>query len=124
MSVIKKLQELAESALEELGIKNASVDIYLASDDSIAEINYRHRKKKEPTTVLSFPAADGPYPEIDRRPLGEIYLAPCFIKKKKQNINGLLIHGLLHLAGYNHRKRSESQKMEAKEAELKQKLLV
>lgn len=123
MSAIEKLQELAESALEELGIQNAFVDIYLVSDNLMAEINCRYRKKKEPTTVLSFPAADGPYPEINRRPLGEIYLAPCFIKKKKQNINDFLIHGLLHLADYNHKNHSESQKMEAKETELRQKLL-
>lgn len=124
MSAIKKLQGLAESVLEEMGIKNALVDIYLASDDLMAEINYRYRKKKEPTTVLSFPAADGPYPEISQRPLGEIYLAPRLIKKKKQKIDGLLIHGLLHLVGYDHQKQLESKKMEEKEAELKRKLFV
>lgn len=124
MKIDLRLRRLARAALEELGVEDAVLDIYLVPDDLMQEINYRYRKKNRPTNVLSFPASDGPYPETDRRPLGEIYLAPRFIKAHNQNIYELLIHGLLHLLGYDHKGMAEGRKMRLKEEELKHKLLV
>jgi len=123
MRQTERLKKLAEATLEELGIEGSVIEIYLISDGLMKEINYCHQNRRKTTDILSFPAADGPYPETKDRPLGEIYLAPRFIKKNKKSIEELLIHGILHLVGYNHKKEIEWRKMEAKELALKQKLL-
>lgn len=47
--------------------------------------------------------------------LGEIYLAPNYIKKKKENIEKLAVHGVVHLLGYTHNRNRDSIRMEALE---------
>lgn len=67
--------------------------------------------------VLSYPAPKEMLrPDIKGRALGEIYLNPTYIKKNKENLLRMLVHGFLHLLGYNHKKKSDRIRMEKKEA--------
>ncbi|MEX0689949.1 MAG: rRNA maturation RNase YbeY, partial [Candidatus Paceibacterota bacterium] len=50
--------------------------------------------------------------------LGEIYLAPDEIKKRKEDIVYLSVHGCLHLLGFNHKKDEEAEEMEKVEKEI------
>ena len=69
--------------------------------------------------VLAFPAPkDFPRPDIKSKPLGEIYLNPQYIKENGENFIFMLIHGFLHLLGYDHQKRNDRIRMEKKEREL------
>lgn len=69
--------------------------------------------------VLSFSAPKNfPRPDIKERILGEIYLNPLYIKKNKENLGRMLLHGLLHLLGYDHKKKSDRIKMEKKETSI------
>ncbi len=64
-----------------------------------------------------------PRPEIKNfQSLGEIYLSPDFIKKNKEDLSFMLIHGLLHLLGYDHKKEGDRIKMNQKEQELWRKI--
>ncbi len=62
--------------------------------------------------------ADFPKPDTKGRPLGEIYLNPDFIAEKNQDFDHLLIHGFLHLVGYDHVQEDDRMKMEMREDEL------
>lgn len=69
--------------------------------------------------VLSYCAkGDFPRPDLKKKFLGEIHLNPFFIKKSKWDLIYMLTHGVLHIAGYDHKKKNDRMKMEKKEAEV------
>ncbi len=69
--------------------------------------------------VLAFPAPKGfPRPDIIRKPLGEIYLNPIYIKENGEDVTFMFIHGFLHLLGYDHKRRNDRIRMEKREQEL------
>ena len=99
----------------ELGNQRLAVSLLFANDAEVHALNRKWRSKDKPTNVLSFPmleredllalASDGP-PEL----LGDIALALETCQREAANkgvsleahATHLLIHGLLHLAGYDH----------------------
>lgn len=106
-----------------LGQKNKQVEIYLVPGSFMQK------------NVLSFPAPKGfPRPDIKRgTALGEIYLNPDYIAKEPLKIENwklkipaelahMLIHGFLHLLGYDHKKKNDRIIMEKREQELLKKL--
>lgn len=104
--------------------KKKSLSVVLADDDFVKNLNANYRHKNQPTNVLSFP--DGSEDENEEIYLGDITLAFETIEKeaieqKKTFYNHtahLLVHGFLHLLGYDHIKEHEAEKMEAKEIEI------
>lgn len=123
MKLEQKLESLARSTLLLSRRENSSVGIYLIPDSLMHKLNLKYRRKDKPTTVLSFVDPKIPHPETDAKVLGEIYLAPHYIKKTGGDINKLLIHGLLHLLGYDHIRKDDKIKMEKRESDLVRKLL-
>ena len=91
------------------------VVVLLASDDAVAELNQQFRHKAGPTNVLSFPA-----PENPENLLGDIALAygVCAREAAEQgkaladHLAHLTVHGVLHLAGYDHQTDDEAEAME------------
>jgi len=66
--------------------------------------------------VLSYVAeGEFPRPDLNEKYLGEIYLNPLYIKKNSEDLLYMLFHGLLHIAGYDHKKKNDRIKMERKE---------
>lgn len=86
-------------------------------------LNNQYRKKNEPTNVLSFLISDNPL-------LGDIILCHSVIKKEalaqKKSIDDhyahLIIHGYLHLIGFDHTKNDDALTMENKEIAILKKL--
>jgi probable rRNA maturation factor len=112
------LQAFICKAQRELQIADAEITIAFVSDAEIARWNKVYRKKKGPTDVLSFPLVAGasrqsPAPRNGRKApelLGDIAIAPETAKRyAKKNgrtlgkeIRVLMLHGVLHLMGYDH----------------------
>ena len=103
------------------------VAVLLTDDDEIAAINAEWRGKKKPTNVLSFPIPDDlPVPEGELRPLGDIVLAHGVItgeaveqgKTLRDHTAHLIVHGTLHLLGYDHESDEEAEEMEALETRI------
>jgi probable rRNA maturation factor len=123
---LEDLSGLAEgairAALDETGITlrpNSEVSILFCNDAFIAELNQQWRGAAKPTNVLSFPAAganDMPEPA----PLGDIVVAFETAAKEaaeaqiplREHVAHLLVHGFLHLAGYDHTAAKEAEAME------------
>ncbi|WP_271067148.1 rRNA maturation RNase YbeY [Caulobacter sp. NIBR1757] len=92
-----------------------SVVVLLTNDASVAELNLSFRHKAGPTNVLSFPA-----PENPENLLGDIALAfgVCAREAAEQgktlsdHLAHLTVHGVLHLAGYDHQTDDEAEAME------------
>lgn len=94
---------------------DGGVVVLLADDDAVAELNQQFRHKAGPTNVLSFPA-----PENPENLLGDIALAygVCAREAAEQgktladHLSHLTVHGVLHLAGYDHQTDDEAEAME------------
>jgi len=110
---------LAQRALFFLKKDNLIVDFFLVSEKEIQKINFLTRGKNQPTNILSFLEPENfihpPLPDKNLKRLGEIYLCPPFIEKKKDDFKLLVIHGLLHLFGFDHQNEKEARLMEKKE---------
>jgi probable rRNA maturation factor len=94
------------------------VAVLLTSDAVVAELNQRFRDKPGPTNVLSFPASANP-----ENHLGDVALAHGVCtreaveqgKSLEQHLAHLVVHGVLHLLGYDHETDGEAEAMEALE---------
>lgn len=112
---------LAEAEVE--GGDGAELSLVFTDDAAIRRLNAEWRGKDKPTNVLSFPAfpvAPGdPLPPM----LGDIVLASETVAREaaeedkplENHITHLIIHGLLHLLGYDHETDEEAEEMEALE---------
>ncbi len=90
-----------------LSIKRARIEVFLVGNQFMKK------------NVMSFPAPRGfPNPNRRTKPLGEIFLNPDHIAKEGEELSYMLIHGVLHLLGYGHKKKNDIIRMEKKERQL------
>jgi probable rRNA maturation factor len=115
---------------DELGLGEAGVTICFVNDAEIAQLNKTFRKKKGPTDVLSFPGGARRRPVSMRRSsvrrkageyLGDIAISPATARryakkhgrKLPRELRVLILHGVLHLLGYDHETdRGEMERIE------------
>ena len=91
------------SALAAEGVDSGDVGLEFVDERRIAELNAEHRGKPSATDVLSFPI-DGRalLPEGVPRQLGDLVVCPAVASAEGTPIATLLVHGALHLVGYDH----------------------
>ena len=119
----RKLAALAQKMPKMLGIRAAALDIILLDNKKIAALKARFIKKKTEPNVLSFPEpAHFPHPETKKRYLGEIYLNRDILHRSPERAKALLLHGVLHLLGYDHIKKADMVEMETLEKKILAKL--
>lgn len=95
--------------------KNTNVDILLTDDTQMEHLNALWRGKPKPTDVLSFPAEDSPDGFLGDIAIGYGLVARDAAQGDKtlpNHLSHLLIHGLLHLLGYDHIEDDEAEIME------------
>jgi probable rRNA maturation factor len=114
------VQVLAKKILKLLDQRNSAVDIFLLPNAEIKALKARFIKKQTEPNVLAFPEPRKfPHPELKpsrtKKYLGEIYLNQDILAKSPERTAPLLLHGILHLLGYDHKKKAEIAKMEALE---------
>ncbi len=103
------------------------VSILFTDDSRITHLNNLYLGRKGSTNVLAFPMTGGPGPEVESPMLGDVVISvDTAIRESKERgellirtIHRLLIHGILHLLGYDHEKSAtEAQRMEKEEKRL------
>lgn len=108
----KLIQKSAGKVLKVLNKNNVLAEIYLINSRKMRFLNKKFRGKDKTTTVLSFEEPRNfILPASKHKKIGEIYLNTKVLNFKFQ-VSSLLVHGLLHLFGYNHQKKSDRIKME------------
>jgi len=113
----KPLRETAEGFFKFYGPVDAGrVDIFLVNASQARKLNRGYRSKDKVTDVIAVEAPPFPGPRGERS-LGEVYLNPSSLKEKPYDIRYALIHGLLHLLGFTHQKKSDKMEMEKVEQE-------
>ena len=121
-----KLYELLEFTLKKEKLDNVEFNVIFVDKDKIHEINKEYRGIDRETDVISFALEDDPDIKLDHRILGDIYI--CIEKAYSQaeeyghsrlrEIAFLMIHGLLHLLGYDHMEKEEEKIMFSKQEEI------
>ncbi len=97
------------------------VCIRLVDEGEMTDLNGRYRSRPEATNVLSFEA--GAVPGVPERPLGDLVIcAPVVAREARQQGKApaahwahMVVHGMLHLQGYDHEQAAEAADMEALE---------
>jgi probable rRNA maturation factor len=114
--------------LKELDCEGSEISLLLVDDHQIREINKNYLKRDRPTNVISFAMTEGAFGDLHPEILGDIILSVETAARDAlaghldfmDEVEFLLIHGLLHLIGYNHEASDtdESEKMKNREREL------
>ena len=116
-------RQAAAAALGEIGAGPAGIAVLLTGDRRMAALNAAWRGVERATNVLSL--ADGPTPDR-RRVGGDIVLAFETVEREaatgglafEDHVRHLLVHGILHLAGHDHRQAAAAERMERLEAQV------
>jgi len=99
----------------------AEIAVQVVTPAASRRLNHRYRGKDSPTNVLSFPAAAPP--GARPRPLGDIVICPAVLKREAREQGKaerahwahLVVHGTLHLVGYDHENDADASRMERRE---------
>ena len=124
---LKPLEEFYERVRKELRFPAESVSIRLISDAAMARLNRTYRHKSGPTDVLSFPA-NGAKLRRSAAYIGDIAISPQtarrnarrFARSAPAELRILILHGMLHLAGFDHE--TDHGEMDRKERRLRRHL--
>ena len=119
-----KLRNWARSAAGSKRKGEITVRIVRVSES--AALNSEYRGKKGPTNVLSFPAAPAPAVRGELLPIGDVVICASVVKReareqgKKLDAHWahMVVHGTLHLFGFDHEGRREAAVMEKRERSL------
>ena len=117
------IQSVARHALDEMGVNPlAELSILLVEAEYMAELNHRWMDGDGPTDVLAFPM-DEQVPDEEPYILGDIVICPDVAKeqapdKVSDEVDLLLVHGFLHLMGYDHVKPADARSMRHRERKI------
>jgi probable rRNA maturation factor len=124
--VAAAVRAASDEVARALSLSGSEACIALSSDAEVASLNAAYRGKPAPTNVLSFPAGyvAGPKPPV--RFLGDVILAAETVAREaadlklpvEHHLQHLVVHGLLHLVGYDHESDEDAQTMEALEVRI------
>ena len=125
---LRGIRRLARQILAELEVPEAELSIVFVGDAQIQQLNRRYLNRDKPTNVLAFPMQEGPFSGLHPQLLGDLVISVDTAKRQsnrfglddKGMITLLMIHGILHLVGYEH----EGPSKRAREMALKQKELL
>ena len=132
---IRDLQKFFVRAMREVRLPKDAASVCLVTNAQIAKWNAAYRGKKRPTDVLSFPAEDSVWSSRKRTAsgggngyLGDIAIAPAVARRNArfygrtldQEMRALILHGILHLMGYDHE--TDTGQMERREQRLRRAL--
>ena len=103
------------------------LSIVIVDDPQIAELNRQYLDRSGPTNVIAFPMQEGQYTEISPHLLGDVVISVDTVRREseqagfdfEQRFDQLLVHGILHLFGYDHiTSAGDARRMDAKSDEL------
>jgi probable rRNA maturation factor len=105
--------------------RSGRANIILGTDVDLTELNSKYRRLDRPTDVLSFPMDNDTHLADHEQVMGEVYISLDRAQQQAQDygvdflreVDRLVIHGLLHLCGYDHEDPNGTESMKAKEEE-------
>ena len=107
----RKSTSMARKVLKVCNLRRKGISIIFSNDEQVKKLNFQWKNKNKPTNVLSFPNIEN----FSKNIKSSYYLGDIiYIRNPKRNearknlfsshMSHLLVHGILHLQGYNHKK--------------------
>ena len=126
---VSRLRKFVSLLSRRLRVDSYSFSIVLVSDRAIRRLDRDFRNQNKPTDVLSFPTGPDDVPHLDKPGLGDIIISVETARRQafarhhslERELCVLVIHGLLHLLGYDHE--VDRGEMRRKELKLQRELL-
>jgi probable rRNA maturation factor len=124
----ERWQEFAAKAMQVLPAEAQGMTVAFVSDRAMRELNRRWRHQQGTTDVLSFPADQDEFERLDGLSLGDVVISVEQASRQArenglsldQEIAQLILHGLIHLCGYDHA--TDNGEMDRLELRLRKKL--
>jgi len=129
---LRKLRRRARILLDALKSPEGEISILLVDDRRIAALNRRFLGREGPTNVMAFPMQEGRFAGLSPNLLGDVVISVDTAHREAraaglavdERLTQLLVHGLLHLHGYDHEHdAAEARRMAAKSRRLIAKVL-
>ena len=124
----KKVRKVAEMILSALGCPDSELSITAVGDRSIRRLNRDYLERDKATNVISFAMQEGQFGELNPEILGDVVISADTAAREAEEggmsffarFSFLLLHGILHITGYDHERsgEAEAQRMEHKEREI------
>lgn len=124
----RRIRSTVPRIMRILDCADKEISLSFVDDEKIKELNKEYLGKDKPTNVISFSLREGEYSDINPQIMGDIIISVETAQRDalwgnltvSQEIDFLIIHGILHLLGYNHENttRKETNKMQKKENDL------
>jgi probable rRNA maturation factor len=113
--------------LSVLGYQDNELSISITGDSAIRRINREYLGKDRPTNVISFSMQEGDFGEVNPHILGDVIISADTAQREADEAGitfdsrlvFLLLHGILHLAGYDHERSGEQEARKMEETEQK-----
>ncbi len=124
---VSRVRKKTEQILNALGYNNCELSVVLMDDDAITGLNRTYRGIDKPTNVLSFPMQEGECAGVNPGLLGDLVISIPFARREaidagiklEERLSQLLVHGILHLVGFDHEKgEKQAETMTEKSLEL------
>ena len=122
-----KLQKKAQAILNALGSPEGELSILVVDDSEIKTLNKDYLNRFGPTNVIAFPMKEGDFSDINPQLLGDVVISIETAGREalqsgistEERFAQLLVHGILHLFGFDHENNDQdARKMEKKSDEL------
>jgi len=123
------LQSMAERTMKIMGLDDSEVTLVITDDETIRELNLEYLKHDSPTDVITFLMNERD-PESGTYYLGDIVISAEIAKKQaddlkhslKKELALLIIHGILHLAGFDDTEKTKKKEMAAMQDKILEKV--
>jgi probable rRNA maturation factor len=121
---LSDIERWISATLQSQDLENADVSIYIVDEEEGQELNSQYRCRDYPTNVLSFPADIAE--EVGIPLLGDLVICAPVVEREAQEQNKalaahwahMLVHGTLHLIGFDHIDDGEAEQMESLETQI------
>ncbi len=124
---LPEIKDKARRILETLGCEGCQLSMLVVDDGFMAQLNEEYRGVEGSTDVLSFPQGEPEFPQVEPRLLGDVVISAEVAKRQaeaaghslEKEMDLLLVHGVLHLLGYEHETSAlKAREMQAREREV------
>ena len=124
---LKKIQKKARAILSALDCPDGELSLLVVDDPQIAKLNRQYLNRHGPTNVIAFPMRQGEFSNLTPQLLGDVVISVETAASEAKNsgismqerFTQLLVHGVLHLFGYDHEEsKQQARRMEEKSNEL------
>jgi len=125
---LQQVQQTLNQIMNIMACNNKEISLIFIDDDDIRKINRDYLGRDNPTNVIAFSLLEGEFGDINPHMLGDIVISvETALRDARESgisfddeVDFLMIHGMLHLLGYNHENTppEESEKMKNKEKDV------